>query len=95
MKEHPSDPRASAYPEQWPIANRWRWVGAKGAKWRMPVQPGPSPELGKAQREQRARAEARVARLHLISLFSVGVTVIGLVLAAVVVMFVLVVIGHH
>jgi hypothetical protein len=82
-----------------PVANRWRSVGAKGARWRMPVPPVPPPELSKAQRDQEARAEARaearVARLHLISLFSVGVTVMGLVLIAVIAMFVLVVIGHH
>ncbi len=105
MEKHPSGRRASAYTERRPIASRWRWVGAKGAKWRMPVPPGPPgppgppPKLGKAQREQEARAEARaetrVARLHLISLFSVGVAIMGLVLAAVVVMFVLVAIGHH
>jgi hypothetical protein len=87
--------------EDWeqPVPNRWRWVGARGAKWRMPVPPGRPPQPSKAQREQaaraEARAEARVARLHLVSLFSVGVTVMGLILAAVVVMFVLVLMSHH
>jgi hypothetical protein len=84
-----------------PDANRWRRVGARGAKWRMPVPPGPPepPKISKAEREREARAEARaearVARLHLVSLFSVGVTVMGLVLAAVVVMFVLALTSHR
>lgn len=80
---------------QQPGANRWRWVGARGAMWRMPVPPGPPREPSKAQREQEARAEARVARLHLVSLFSVGVTVMGLILAAVVVMFVVALTSHY
>jgi hypothetical protein len=78
---------------------RWRRVGARGAKWSMPVAPGPPPELSKAQREEEARAEARaearLARLHLVALSGAGVVVMGLVLAAVVVLAVLVVISHH
>jgi hypothetical protein len=80
---------------QGPVANRWQWVGARGAKWRMPVPPGPPPELNNAHREEEARAEARVARLHLRALFSGGVIVMGLVLAVVAVMFVLVLTSHH
>jgi hypothetical protein len=63
----------------------------------MPVPPGPPPELSKAEREQAARAEARAAawgaRLHLLGLFS-GTTVIvmGVVLAAVIIMLAWVVI---
>lgn len=97
--EDPNDPSISAYRPQRPVASRWRWVGARGAMWRMPVPPGPPPEPSKAQREQEARAEARgearVAQLHLFGLFSVGAIVMGLVLAAVVTMFVLVLINHH
>jgi hypothetical protein len=82
-----------------PVANRWRKAGAVGATWRMPVPPGPPAEPSKAEREQEARSEARaqarIARLHLAGLFSGGVIVVGLALAAVVVIAVLVLIGHH
>jgi hypothetical protein len=78
---------------------RWRMAGAVGARWRMPVPPGPPPELTKAQRDQEARieaqAEARIARLHLPGVLSAGVIVMALVLAVVVAMAVVVVISHH
>jgi hypothetical protein len=94
-----NDARDSTRGPQQSIAGRWRWTGAHGAKWRMPVPPGPPPELSKAEREQEARTEARgvaiVTRLHLVGLFSAGVVVTGLVLAAVIVMLVLVLLGHH
>jgi hypothetical protein len=80
---------------QRPVANSWRWVGARGARWRMPVPPGPPPELSKAQREEQERAEARAARSHLPGLLSGGVIVMGLVLTAVVVVAVLALISHH
>jgi hypothetical protein len=63
------------------------------------VPPGPPPELTPAQREQEARtearAEARAARLHLPGLLSVGVIVMGLLLAIVVVMSVVALISRH
>jgi hypothetical protein len=81
------------------VPNRWRKAGAVGATWRMPVPPGPPPEPSKAEREEEARSEARaqarIARLHLPGLFSGGVIVMGLVLAAVIVLSVLVLIGHY
>lgn len=95
--EDQHDPRISAYRPQQHVANRWQWVGARGARWRMPIAPGPPPELSKAERELQAPAEARgaarAARLHLFGLFSTG-TVIAMcvVLAAVVIMLAWVVI---
>ena len=53
------DPGNSAYRSQQPSANQWRLTGARGAKWRMPVPPGPPPKLTKAEREEDARAAAR------------------------------------
>jgi hypothetical protein len=82
-----------------PAPNRWRKAGAVGATWRMPVPPEPPPEPTKAEREQEAhaeaRTEARVTRLHLTGLPGGGVIVMGLALAAVVVLAVLALIGHH
>jgi hypothetical protein len=82
-----------------PQRPRWRKAGAVGATWRMPVPPGPSPELTSAQREQEARAEARaearLARLHLPGLLSVGVTVMGLLLAAVIVLSMVALTSHR
>jgi len=92
LNDNPGDRR---YRPQEPGPNQWQWTGARGARWRMPVAPGPPPELSKAQHEEEEREEARAARLHLPSLLSGGVIVMGLVLAAVFVMFVLAVIGHH
>ena len=78
---------------------RWQTMGVRGAKWRMPMPPGPPPELSKAQREelreQEARAEARWHWLHLPSVLSVGVAVMSIVLAAVIVMAVLAFSGNH
>ena len=76
-----NDPRISAYRPQ--------------RRWLIPAPPGPRPRLSKAKREQEARDDARAARLHLVGLTDAGVIVMGLVLAAVVVMFVLVLISHH
>jgi hypothetical protein len=69
---------------------RWRTMGALAARWRMPMPPGPPPELSKAEREreEEARAEARWGWLHLPRLLSGGVIVMGLALAAVIVLVV-------
>jgi hypothetical protein len=65
----------------------------------MPIAPGPPPEPDKAEREQVARdracGDAEVARFHLLGAFSIGVIVMGLVLAVVVVLFVVVLLSHH
>jgi hypothetical protein len=91
------DPRDSA-PHWSPAGNRWEVRGARGAKWRMPLPPGPPPELSKAQREEQeraaARAEARVAKLHLASLLGGGTIVMFLVLVAVIFMLALVLVLH-
>ncbi len=78
-----NDPRISAYRPQRRLL--------------IPAPPGPRRRRrpGKAEREQEARAEARATRLHLVGLTDAGVIVMGLVLAAVVVMFVAVMLSHH
>jgi hypothetical protein len=90
-------PRNSAYRSQ-PGPSRWRWTGARGAMWRMPVPPGPPPEPTKPEREDEARAaaraESRVARLHLAGLLGGGTLVMFLVLVAVIFMLVLVLVLH-
>jgi hypothetical protein len=95
--EVPSDQGDSPYGSDQPV--RWRTMGALGANWRMPVPPGPPPESGKVRREQEreseARAEARLARLHLPGLLSGGVIVMGIALAAIVVLAMVAVLSHH
>ena len=49
----------------------------------------------KARREQEARAETRIARLHLVGLTSAVVIVMGVVLVAVLVMVVGVLVSRH
>jgi|HubBroStandDraft_5_1064220.scaffolds.fasta_scaffold341568_2 hypothetical protein len=82
-----------------PAGSRWRSIGFVGGSYRIPVAPGPPPRRTKAQREQQARDEARgeaqVARMHLVGLFRAGVIVMGLVLAAVVVLAVLALKNHR
>jgi len=82
-----------------PGAQRWRSIRYIGGSYRIPLPPGPppKPKLSKAQHEEEERAEARAAPAakRLAGLLSVGVTVMGLALAAVVVMAVLALIGHH
>lgn len=80
-----NDPRISAYKPQ--------------RRLRLPAPPGYRRKLSKAQRKQKAlaeaRAEARATRLHLVGLTDAAVIVIGLVAAAmVVVVLVLVLISH-
>lgn len=76
-----NDPRISAFRPQ--------------RRWLIPAPPGPRPRQSKAERDQEVRAEARGARLHLVGLTDAGMIVMGLVLAAVVVMFVLILISRH
>jgi hypothetical protein len=76
-----NDPRISAYQAQ--------------RRLRLPAPPGYRRKLSKAQRKQKALAEARATRLHLVGLTDAAVIVIGLVAAAmVVVVLVLVLISH-
>lgn len=80
-----NDPRISAYKPQRRLL--------------LPAPPGPRRKLSAAQRKARrareARAEARIARLHLVGLTDAGVIVMGLVLVAVLVILVVVLAGHH
>jgi hypothetical protein len=78
---------------------RWQTMGARGAKWRMPMPPGPPPELTRAEREERReeeeRAEARWGWLRLPSLLSIGVIVMCLALAAIVILAALALTSRH
>ena len=80
-----NDPRISAYKPQRRLL--------------LPAPPGWRRKLSvaqrKARREQEARAEARISRLHLVGLTSAAVIVMGLVLAAVLGMVVAVLVSHH
>jgi hypothetical protein len=85
---------------QQPSANRWRLIRFHGGSYRIPLPPGPPPEMSKAEREAReeqARAAERAAPAarRLASGLSVGVIVMGLALAAVIVMSMLVLISRH
>jgi hypothetical protein len=92
------DPANSGHRLKEPSTGQWRSISYVGGSYRIPVPPGTRVEPSKAEREQEARAkergDAQVARLHLVRLFSVGVVVGALALVAVVVMFVVVLIGH-
>lgn len=83
---------------QQPDAQRWRSIRFIGGSYRIPLPPGPAPKPSKAERqlehEQEQRGEANVARFHVIGLFRVGVVVMGLALAAVVVLAVLALMNH-
>jgi hypothetical protein len=80
-----NDPRISAYKPQRRIL--------------LPAPPGPRPKRSKAERQRAARAEARAdaraARFHLVGLTDAGVVIMGLVLAAAVVVLIAVVMSHH
>jgi hypothetical protein len=75
-----NDPRISAYKPQRRLL--------------LPAPPGYRRKLSKAQHKQKAlaeaRAEARAKRLHLVGLTDVAVIVVGLAVAAMVVMLVVV-----
>ena len=77
-----NDPRISAYKPQRRLL--------------LPAPPGFRRKRTKAQRGQKARADARATRLHLVGLTDAAVVVMGLVAAAaVVVVLVLMLISHH
>jgi hypothetical protein len=81
-------------PPRWrPFSGQQAWLRSGGL--RVPGPAGQRPEPSKAGREQEKRAEARAERLHLASLTNLGVIIMGLVLAAVVVLLVLVLVTHH
>jgi hypothetical protein len=65
----------------------------------LPAPPGPrrkpSAARRKAKRKQEARAEARIARLHLVGLTNAAVVVMALVVAVVVVVSVVVLMSRH
>jgi hypothetical protein len=65
----------------------------------LPKPPGYRRKLSKAQRKQKAlaeaRAEKRITRLHLVGLTDAAVIVMGLVAAAVVVVLVVIMIIHR
>lgn len=63
----------------------------------IPAPQGYKPSEAEVKREEQAeaRTEARAARLHLVGLTDAGMIVMGLVLAAFVVMFVVVLASHH
>lgn len=75
-----NDPRISAYKPQ--------------RRLRLPAPPGYRRKPSKAQRKQKALAEARATRLHLVGLTDAAVIVMGLVAAAMVVMLVLILSSH-
>ena len=81
-----NDPRISAYKPQRRLL--------------LPAPPGYRRKLSKAQRKQKAQAEARAdsraTRLHLVGLTNAAVIVMGgLVAVAVVVVVVLMLVSHH
>jgi hypothetical protein len=80
-----NDPRISAYRPQRRLL--------------LPAPPGSRQKMSEAKRkvlhEQKARADARATRLHLVGLTDVGLIIMGLILAAVVVMLVVVLVSHR
>lgn len=80
-----NDPRISAYKPQRRLL--------------LPKPPGYRWKPSRAQRKQKALAEAgaqrRIARLHLVGLTDAAVIVMGLVAAAVVVVLMVIMITHH
>jgi hypothetical protein len=76
-----NDPRISAYKPQRRLL--------------LPAPPGYRRKRTKAQRKQKALADARAARLHLVGLTNAAVIVVGVLGAAVVVMLMLALMSHH
>ena len=79
---------------------RWRVAGKTGRRggYLLPVPPGP-PKLTRQEREAAAEAEARaaarMARFHLLSLSRIGLIAVWLLLAAVVGLVLAELISHH
>ena len=71
-----NDPRISAYKPQRRLL--------------LPAPPGYRRKLSRAQRRQKAQAETRAGRLHLVGLTNAAVIVMGLAAAAMVVMLLVV-----
>ena len=81
-------------PPKWrPFSGQQAWLRKGGL--RVPPPAGPPPKLSKAEREREKRAEARAERLHLAGLTNAAVIIMGVVLAAVMVVLVLVLVTHH
>ena len=77
-----NDPRISAYKPQRRLL--------------LPAPPGYRRKLSKAQRKQKAQAETRAKRLHLVGLTDAAVIVMALAVVAVAVMLlVAVLMSHH
>jgi len=76
-----NDPRISAYKPQRRLL--------------LPAPPGYRRKRSKAQRKQKALADARANRLHLVGLTGAAVIVMGLVAAAMAAVLVVVMISHH
>jgi hypothetical protein len=79
----------------WSRQPQFRPFSGRRPGFRVPRPPGPPPKPGKAEREQEERAEARAQRLHMVGLTGASVIIMGLVLAAVVVMLVLALVSRH
>jgi hypothetical protein len=76
-----NDPRISAYKPQRRLL--------------LPAPPGYRRKRTKAQRKQKALADVRAARLHLVGLTNAAVIVVGVLGGAVVVMLMLALMSHH
>jgi hypothetical protein len=76
-----NDPRISAYRRQRRIL--------------LPAPPGPHHRTSKAERERRARANARATRMHQVGLTNGAVLAMAVVLALVVVMLIVVLAVRH
>ncbi len=85
MDDDLNDPRISAYRPQRRLI--------------LPAPPGKRQKMSEARRKalraEKARADARATRLHLVGLTDAAVIIAGLVLAAVIIMLVVVVLSRH
>jgi hypothetical protein len=75
---------------------KWRpFNGRRGPRLPPPPWARTPPRPSKAERDQAQRTEARAERLHLAGLTNVAVIIMGVVLAAMVVVLVVLLAGHH